>query len=266
MEKKRYFVNLFKHTVWTFLDYIWKIIIASILWFLFSIPIIWLFVFFIYSGIINAYLYIAVGILLFFSPISFGASYYILQIVSQYFTSDKFILFNKYSSPSDIKVKIFFKGIKRFFLPSILTIVINLLISLFLYLNITFYWRVVIPKSFILGLFLTGIILWASLLYLFTLNYLIPIIITKRVNLFKALYQSFLLVIDNMFYTIGVTVFLLSMIVIMIFSIAGFAVVFYGIFALIQLFSMLIIYQKYDDTMEYREEKRGMKNLIKPWD
>ncbi len=266
MNNKSYFSTLFKRFFWAFMDYILRVILISVLWFVFNLPLFWLLLTFIYSGVVNFYTYFALFIIIFFSPISFGGSYYILQIASQYFSSEKFELFNKYPSASYIKLSIFFKGITRYFFKSLLSIIINLIISLFFYINVTFYWRVLVPKVPLIGLFLTGVVFWGSIIYLLMLNYLIPLLITKQINVFKALYQSFLLVIDNVFYTIGACIFLSSFLVIMIFTIAGFAVVFYGMFSLFQIFSMLIIYQKYDETLVHRDEKRTLRNLIKPWD
>jgi len=266
MNNKSYFSTLFKRFFWAFMDYILRVILISVLWFVFNLPLFWLLLTFIYSGVVNFYMYFALFIIIFFSPISFGANYYILQIASQYFSSEKFELFNKYPSASYIKLSIFFKGITRYFFKSLLSIIINLIISLFFYINVTFYWRVLVPKVPLIGLFLTGVVFWGSIIYLLMLNYLIPLLITKQINVFKALYQSFLLVIDNVFYTIGACIFLSSLLVIMIFTIAGFAVVFYGMFSLFQIFSMLIIYQKYDETLVHRDEKRTLRNLIRPWD
>jgi len=255
--KNSYFFSLFKTFFWSFMDYITKIIKISLLWFVFNFPL-----FFIIINFPASYLLL---IVILSSPFSLSANYYVLQITSQYFSSKKFHLFNKVYSPSEIKISIFFSGIKKYFFKSIILIILNAFLILLLYLNLKFYLKFA-SKIPYLGLFTLGIFFWLFLIYILMSIYQIPLIVTKDINVFKAIYQSFLLFLDNPFYTIGCFIFLISITIIFIITIAGFVFIFYGFFALFTQVAMLTIYQKYDETLEVREEKRTLKNILKPWD
>ena len=177
-----------------------------------------------------------------------------------------FILFPKFETNDMIKIKVFFDGIFKFFLKSITLILFNSIGFVFLYYNITFYLKFLTPKIPILGLTLTGFVLWVGLLFCLMQVYIIPLVLTRQISLFKVFYQSFLLVTDNIIFTIAVSVMLTSFIVIMGFTVAGIFLVFYGTITLLQILVCLNIYQKYDITMEIRKEVRTLKNIIKPWD
>ncbi len=269
MEEKKQSTTklLYKNSMWLFFDYIVKVILISVLWFFFSTPFFYTGYVFAIGGLKLFTMYLWLLIIIMFSPFSFGAAYAILQIVSQVVTADKnkMTIFDKFYDKSDIKVKLFFKGIFKYFWKSILLIIINILITGFLYLNIFFYWKILTPKMQIFGLLLTGVMLWVTLIYILMTTYFIPLIITKKINIFKAIYQSFLLVIDNVLFSISLTLLSFSLTIILIFTLAGFFLIYYGLMMILIILGYFIIYKKYDETIEIKEEKRNLKSLIKPW-
>ncbi|MBN1898834.1 MAG: hypothetical protein JW827_08665 [Spirochaetes bacterium] len=266
MSNEPFIPTLFKRFFWTLLDYILKFMIVSFLWFLFHLPVFYFLLILFISHVTHIYLYWGAFLIIIFSPVSFGAAYYVLQIASQYFTSDRLSLFHRVEDASGIKLGVFFKGMGKYLSHSALLILLNLILSFFLYVNVWFYWTVILPRVQIIGLFLTGIIFWAIILYVLSLFYLVPIILLKKLNVFKAFYQSLLLVIDNIFYTLSNGVFLLSFLFIMVLTVAGLGLIFFGAFMLFQILATLVLYQKYDETLQIRDERRTLKNIIKPWD
>ncbi len=256
---------LYKNSLWLFFDYIIKIILISVLWFFFSTPFFYLGYVFIVGGLKIFTMYLWLLIIIMFSPFSFGAAYAVLQIVSQVVTAPKMEMFDKVYDKSEIKVKLFFNGIFKYFWKSFLLIIINIIISGFLYLNIYFYWHILVPKMQLLGLLLTGIMIWVTLIYSLMTVYFIPLLITKKINVFKAIYQSFLLVIDNVFFSISLALLNVSLTIILIFTLAGFFLIYYGIMIILMLLGYFVIYRKYDETIEISEEKRNFKSLIRPW-
>ena len=264
-KKKERIVQLYKNIIWIFFDYIIKVILVSVLWFFFSTPFFYMGYILVTTGVKTFLAYIWLVIIIAYSPFSFGASYVILKMVSQIATSEKLLLFDKVIDKSDIKVKLFFNGIFKFFFKSLLLILVNIFISGFLYMNIYFYWYILTPQIKWLGLLLTGLMIWLALLYILMQIYLLPLTLTKKINIFKVLYQAFLLVIDNMGFSIAMTALIISFTIIFIFTLAGFFLIYYGVIMIISLVGYLFVYQKYDETLTIKEETRSLKNVIRPW-
>lgn len=253
-----------KYVMWTFFDYVTKIIFISILWFIFNLPFIYSIYVFHFSRISSPLLYGITLIIIVYSPFSLGAAYYILQIISQIILAPKFNMFPRFPSQDFIRISVFFNGIFKYFFKSLGIILIMSLLLLILSSNLLFYWKNVVPKIPFLGYMLIGIIFWIiSIVFLLNV-FLLPIIIIKKISLFKAIYQSFLLVIDNLMYVIFVFLLLISFLIIMAFTMAGLFGIYFGVAALIQFISYFIIYRKYDDSIELVSESRTLKNIFKP--
>ncbi len=263
--KERYFKDLMKHFIWTFLDYVFRFMFISILWFFFNIPFLYTVFVLVYSKMFYPVYFILLFIVINYSPVSLGAFHYVLQIVSQSASSKKLSLFPKFESTKLIKISVFFKGVFKYFFQSIFLMLVMAFISLFFYYNIYFYWKILTPKIPLVGLILTGFILWLAAIFYLMQIYIIPLVLTKKLSPFRALYQSFLLVADNVLYCILVGILITSLFIIMAFTVAGIFLIFYGAISLLQLLCFLIIYQKYDETLQINKEHRTFKDVIKPW-
>ena len=211
-------------------------------------------------------MYIALFNVILYSPVSTGAYYYVLQIASRYASSEMFILFKEPETKDSVKINIFFKGIFKYFWKSIGLMLLNSSVFILLYFNIHIYLKYLTPEIPVLGLLLLGFVLWAGLLFCLMQIYMIPLLITRKISLFKIFYQSFLLVTDNVIFTIAVAIMITSFFVIMGFTVAGIVLIFFGITSLLQILACLNIYRQYDATMVIRTEHRTLKNIIKPWD
>ncbi len=255
-----------KQALWGFFDHIFKIIFISLLWFLFNIPVFYTIYVLLYSKFNNPAIYIVLVNIILYSPVSFGASYYILQIAGKYASSKMFILFPQFKTKGYISISIFFKGIFKYFFKSIILILINSFVFILLYLNFSIYLKYLTVKIPVLGFILLGITLWAGLLIYLMQVYIIPLLLTRRISFFKIIYQSFLLVTGNIIFTMAISIMITSFFIIMGFTIVGMVLVFYGITSLIQILACLNIYRQYDPTMKIKKENRTLKNIIKPWD
>ncbi len=264
--KQTYFRELMKQWLWGFFDHFFKIVIISALWLLFSAPVLYTIFILIYSKWYNPAIYIVLINILLYSPVSLGASYYVLQIASQYASSKKFELFPKFESNSMIKINVFFKGIFKYFFPSIALILLNSIIFVFLFLNLRFYLKFLAVKIPVLGYLISGFVLWIILLCCLVQLYIIPLTLTRKISVFKIFYQSFLIVIDNIIFTVAIFVMTISFMIIIWFTVAGIFLIYYGTVSLMQFLACLNIYQQYDETMEIKKEPRTLKNIIKPWD
>lgn len=262
MKKKTYLKDVNKYFLWTFFDHVIKIIQVSALWFVFSFPLLYTGFVLFYSRFYSPVFYIILLVIIFNSPVSLAAFNYMLQIVSQKFDAPGFYLFPKVYSPDQIKLSVFFRSMGSLFFTSIKLVLFLSVIYVLVTYNIYFYYKVIFPKARTIALLLMVIFFWLLIMIYFLNIYLIPILITKKVPFFKAFYQAFLLVIDNIFYTISISLLLFSLMIILIFTLAGFFALFFGIKAMLQLYAYLIIYQKYDDTMELTEERRTFRNIF----
>ncbi|MDD5067918.1 MAG: hypothetical protein PHF84_12810 [bacterium] len=265
MTRPVYFKDLIKQFIWTFFDNITKIFSVSALWFILNLPVFYTIYVLLYSRITHPFLYAFLAVIVYYSPFSFGAGYYISQIISQMVTAPKFTLPEKILSMDMLKLSYFFRGTARFFWKSLAVILMLSLISLLLYLNLYFYWKIVTPRIPLLGLILTGFILWVIVIFLLMNNYLLPLLLTRETSIFRALSRSFLLVMDNVLYSLGLFLLLASFFIIMGFTMLGLLAVYSGTYILLQFLSFFIIYQKYDETIELVSETRAFKNLFKPW-
>ncbi len=264
MKKTHYFKDVIKQALWGFFDHLFKIIFISILWFLFNIPVFYTIYVLLYSKFNNPILYIFLINIVLFSPVSVGASYYILQIASKYASSKMFTLFPQFTTNDNIRINIFFKGIFKYFFKSIILVLINSFIFILLYFNFFIYLKYLTVKTPVLGFILLGITLWAGLLIYLMQVYIIPLLLTRKISLFKIIYQSFLLVTDNIIFTMAISIMITSLFIIIGFTVVGIALLLYGTISLMQILACLNIYQQYDTTMEIKKEIRTLKNIIKP--
>jgi len=206
--KENNFGSVLKYVMWTFFDYVTKIVFISVLWFVFNLPFIYSLYVFHFSKIANPLLYGITLIIILYSPFSLGAAYYILQIISQIIIAPKFEMQSRVFSQDFIKISLFFHGIFKYFFKSLGIIIIMSLLTLILTSNLLFYWKVIVPKIPFLGYILIGIIFLVICILLLLNSFLMPILIIKKISLFKAIYQAFLLVIDNLVYAFFVSLFL----------------------------------------------------------
>ncbi len=257
--------KIFKFLFWLFIDYTGKIILISLVWSILSIPGIAYLYSIITEGKLLSIEFFVMIIVLTLSPFSFASSYYVLQISSQPFKSGKLNLFPKIYTKSDITLKIFFKGLSRYFFKSIGVTAISLLLLSLFYFYFNFYFKILRTKIPLLSIFVTGVLFWLFLIYLFMHIYIIPLMVSRKVNIFKGFYQSFLLVMDNFLYTALHFLFSIIMLFIFVMSVAGIFFLLYGVLELYHQLVFLMIFKKYDETMEISEEKRTFKDLIKPW-
>lgn len=263
MKHPGYFKQVWRHLFWLFLDHPVRIISVSVMWFILSLPLLYTFPVFLYLRIVHPLPYLILTVLVFYSPVSFGAGAYIMHLIGQTVEAPKFLLPGRVISMDLIRFTLFFKGITGHLLKSLLAVFLSCLAVLFLYLNFYFYWRVVLPRIPLLGIVLSGFIIWVALLFLLMNLYLMPILLSRKTGVFKAFYQAFLLVIDNIFYSIGVALFVFSFFVIMGLTLLGLFLVFFSLFLAVQFYSYFIIYQKYDGSIRIVEEKRMLRDIFR---
>ena len=243
---------IYKKIFWVNYDYLLSNIVFSLLWFIFQLPILFLLFVLIFTKSSSDTYYILLINLLFFNPASGAISYATSLMVKNHSNAKK--------------ISNFWKGIKKFWLKSLLLFITNTIVYLILYKAFIFYATKSMTFNPFVQLILAGIILWISIYYLMMSINFFPILVNQKEKFFKIFYKSFLLVLDNLGIYFLLGIFFISITILFVFSILGFILLFSGFYFLSLNILTLSLLSKYNSSIKIEEETRKFKHLLKPWE
>lgn len=269
---------------WDVYDNIGFVFILTFLWFVLSIP--W----FVISFPLLSYGLYSVKINLFISVFFFLMSLLLVYINPVTVALNDVLYLVK--KKQEVKIKDFFVSLKRNFLKGMLLFLINVLVSVIFISNIYFYMNLK-GKAMYFGIIMSGIYIWVLFFYVAVNLILFPFFVKfKNTGLKQIYFKSFLIMLDNVwiivvsaFYLFSVIfgcLFFCSMIInvltgnisIMKTVLQSMSILLFFIFVLSGFWSMFSIslfdeiIKKYfpEKEDEPGETKRGLRELIKPWE
>jgi uncharacterized membrane protein YesL len=273
---------MFRHILlgffWDTYDNLGHIILANVLWFLCNLPglsLIYL-VFHISTGF-NLFwilLLIPLGI---FSVTTAGLFAYTKQLIEL----------------QDNSIKSFFLGMKQYYGKAMGIAIIHLILFVLIIVNINFYLQLR-GNMQMLAVVLAGLAFWCGIFVALESLYAFAVLVQHNLGIKKTLKRSFLIVLDNLWVTIGVFIFLISLTVLSLFSGIGPMLFMMSCIAMLGNNAIYEIMTKYDkkpvavpavapgekptswkqildqekadQQPKWRHDNRGWKDIFRPWD
>jgi len=167
-----------------------------------------------------------------------------------------------------VGIRDFFSGFRIHFLPALKLGAFDLAIATVIWVNIDFYSRLGGPAS-IPGVVLAGLFIWAGVFVLLMHAHLYPLLVEGERSLKGLLRKSALLTLDNMAFTIGLTVQALLVIVICVLTGAFAFLVMSSAVAVLLISAYQELLRRYlppDPAQEEPPETRGFRDLWRPWE
>ncbi len=191
-------------------DNLETLIISNIGWFAFCSPFILVQFYFIRKDNLNILWVITTLITFLLIPATTAGLFYLCRIMLIH---------------HDAEFKDFLKGIKKYFVKSIILVFVDILILLMLTINLSFYIRLLPTLSgagryFVLGT--VGFIIWGLFFAVISQIYIFPVMLRENISVFSTLKNAFILSINNILLTI--TIFVIIIILSSLWVISGLGV------------------------------------------
>jgi uncharacterized membrane protein YesL len=273
---------MFRHILlgffWDTYDNLGHILLANVLWFICNLPglaLIYL-VFHISSGF-NLFwilLLIPLGII---SATTVGLFAYTKQLMEL----------------KDNSIKSFFAGIKQYYRKAFVITLIHVLLFILIIVNINFYLQLR-GNMQMAGVVLAGLAFWCGIFIALESIYVFAILVQNNLGIKKTLKRSFLIVLDNLWVTIGIFIFLISFLILCLFSGIGPILFMMSCIAMLgnnAIYEIMAKYEKKaaaapplapgekpttwkqihdqekaDQQPKWRHDNRGWKDIFRPWD
>jgi uncharacterized membrane protein YesL len=189
----------------------------------------------------------------------------------------------------DSPIKQYFLGMKQYCWQGFILTLIHLLIFILVIVNMNFYLQL---KGF--GMILAGVAFWCGIFVALQSLYAYAILVQHNVSIRKTLKRSFLLLLDNLWVTIGVFIFFILFFVFSLLSGVGPILFMMSCIAMLgnnALYEIMTKYEKKpepeqalapgekptswkqildqekaDQKPKWRHDNRGWKDIFRPWD
>jgi len=162
----------------------------------------------------------------------------------------------------------FFTGFRTWFLPSLKLGAVELVTAAVLWVNIDFYSHLRGPAA-IPGMVLSAVMIWVAVFFLLMHAHLYPLLVGGESGLRALLKKAALLTLDNVAFTIGITVQALALSALCILTGAGLVLINGSAVAMLLTTGHEELLRKYSDDAELPPEfleKRTLRDLWRPWE
>ncbi|MCX7919249.1 MAG: hypothetical protein N3A72_06510 [bacterium] len=189
----------------------------------------------------------------------------------------------------DSPIKQFFLGMKLYFWKGIFITLIHIFIGILVMINIQFYIQI---QGF--GMILAGLAFWCGILVAMQSLYAYSILVQHNLPLRKTFKRSFLLLLDNLWITVGI--FLFSIIFFIVSLLSGIGPILFMMSCIAMLgnnaiyeimtkyekkpepepalapgekptsWKQILDKEKADQQPKWRHDNRGWKDIFRPWD
>ena len=183
-------------------------------------------------------------------------------------TSGLFHLARQIDRGRDTSLRDFFLGFRMRFLPALRLGVVDLAAGLMLWLNIDFYSHLR-GAATIPGMVLAAAMVWAAAFYFLMHAHLYPLLAGGESSLCQLLRKSALLTLDNLAFTIGITLQALSLTILCVVTGAGLVLLNGSAVAVLLTTGHRELLRKYSDDPEKSPEfpeTRTLRDFWRPWE
>lgn len=273
---------MFRHILlgffWDTYDNLGHILLVNVIWFICNLPGLMIMYLIFRSSLGINLLWILLCIPLFiFSTTTAGLFAYTKQLMEL----------------KDSSIKYLFLGMKQYYGKGLALVLIHLGIFLLIIININFYLQLRGSMQ-MLGVILAGLAFWCGIFVALESLYSFAVLVQQNLSIKKTLKRSFLLVLDNLWVTIGIFIFCISFLIISLFSGIGPILFMMSCIAMLGNNAIYEIMAKYvkkpeptptlapgekptswkqildqekaDQQPKWRHENRGWKDIFRPWD
>ncbi|GEM_PF-6969572 len=236
---------------WTSFDYLWTNVLFSLVWVLFNIPFALAIMTLALSKNYSIVLYIVLFNAFWLSPFSAGLAYAVLPQINE--------------EEGGRTIARFFEGIKKFWKKSLSLYLISTAFLTTATYSIVLYIRKYSAEGSFLVLILTAVIIIVTAFFLL-MQYNMNAILTKQdETVGKVIYKSFLLVLGNLGIYLFMAFFMISLSVILTFSIVGLLLIFPFFHFLTWNIVVLCLLSKYNPNITVKDDPRTLRNIFRPW-
>jgi uncharacterized membrane protein YesL len=263
-----------KKSFWNAYDHLGGCILLNLLWSLFSLP--WL-------GL--ALLLVSIG----WAQMMAGrlllgvwvAVVGIQQLMVSPISAALWAVTSRWAHYQGVALREFFPALKKFLARSIGLWLLFTLGALLLALNASFYLSLT-GKLAIPGAFASGLMGWAYLFMALVQVYAFPVLVMEDLSIGKNLRRSALVMLDNIWYSLGLLLLVCAILLVGVISVAGLAFLSVSLVGVVTNTGLRQILKKYLPQKESEkpstwaeireaqskrdEEPRGWRDLFKPWE
>jgi uncharacterized membrane protein YesL len=181
-------------------------------------------------------------------------------------TAGLFTLARRVARGEDVSLKDFFRGFRERFFPAFKLGVVDLGALLILWINIDFYSHLR-GGATIPGMVLAAAMIWVAAFYWLMHAHLVPLLVGGESSLRQLLRKSALLTLDNLAFTIGITVQAVSLSVLCLITGAGLVLLNGSAVAVLLTAGHEEVLRRYHPTDEEPpRETRTWRDLWRPWE
>lgn len=182
-------------------------------------------------------------------PVVFGMVAALLVFVMAPLTAGAFVLAKKIVTRDDPSIMDLFHGLREYLVPAWTLGFWQLFITALIAVNAWFYLRMpsIVWKS--LGV----LVIYTLIVWALSATYHYPVLIEQRPGTFKILKRSFLLVLDNVAFTLGVFFAIILLTCFTTFTLIGLPILFMGMLSILQTRALRALFVKYELIAPERE-------------
>jgi uncharacterized membrane protein YesL len=175
----------------------------------------------------------------------------------------RLLTFGEEAGPRDL-----LRGFRRYFFPALKLGLLDLVAFVLLWINIDFYSHLRSIAA-LPGFILAAALIWAGVFYLLMHAHLVPLLVGGEPSFGQLLRKSALLTLDNMAFTVGITVQALSLTALCVITGAGLLLINGSLVAALLESGHAELLRKYSESPadDWPEpETRTFRDLWRPWD
>ncbi len=181
-------------------------------------------------------------------------------------TAGLFHLTRKISKGEEVSLRDFFRGFRLHFLPALKLGVVDLAALLLLWVNVDFYSHLS-GAATIPGMVLAAAMVWVAAFFLLMHAHLYPLMVEGDTALRQLLRRSALLTLDNLAFTVGITVQAIALSVLCVITGAGLLLLNGSLVAVLLVTGHDELRRKYHSWEPSPDpETRTLRDLWRPWE
>jgi hypothetical protein len=236
---------------WTSFDHLWTNVLFSLIWIAFNLPFAGALATLAINHDYSVYWYIIFFNAFWLSPFAAGLSFAVLPQI------------NEEEGSRDIRR--FFRGVGKFWKRSLVIYALATLFQLVAVNGIVFYLGKYAEDGSFLVLVLCGLILLVLAFFLLMQCNMNTVLVKQDETVSKVFYKSFLLVLGNPGTYLFMAVLMVSVSIILVFSIIGLLLIFPVFHFLSWNIVVLALLSKYNPTITVKDDPRHFRNIFRPW-
>jgi hypothetical protein len=250
--KEIMFFSVLKKSFWSAYDYLGTVLALSATWCLLHSPLIGVIVFSVFSKERDLLVALTAFNALWTSPVSAG----VVRVAGRMIED----------SPSAKKWTVFFEGMMRFGLRSLVLCVLDSMVFYGLARALRFWFLNLLSLPLFISWAAAGLVIWILLFQAALKFSLLPLLVLRGETLRSALKKACLVVLARKRAHLAAGLLALSLLIIALFSGLGFLLLYPVFFFVLASVFTLTVLSAYNPEVKVEPETRTWRNLLRPWE